>query len=88
MSRWRSTRAAGWLRTCATSAAFPFLVYDIASAPNLAAIANRLAAVQDPVRFDLSSRIARAWVDTDWDLSTTGLLAALEPDLWTFPSRR
>ena len=65
---------------------FPFLVYDIASAPNLAAIANRLAAVQDPVRFDLSSRIARAWVDTDWDLSTTGLLAALEPDLWIFPS--
>ena len=42
--------------------------------------------VQDPVRFDLSSRIARAWVDTDWDLSTTGLLAALEPDLWIFPS--
>ena len=64
---------------------FPFLVYDIESAPNLAAIANRVAAVQDPARLDLSSRIARAWVETDWALSTTGLLAALEPDLWTFP---
>ena len=64
---------------------WPFLVYDLAGVGDLGAIADRLTAVQSPFRDELAARITDAWIDTDWDASTTGLLAALEPDLWTFP---
>ncbi len=64
---------------------WPFLVYDINAAADLGAIANALTALQGPVRAELAARIDSAWADTDWNVTTTGLLSALEPDLWTFP---
>ncbi len=64
---------------------FDFLMYD-AAAPDLAGIANQVTIPQQPARLDLATRIMNAWMTTDWDVGTTGLLAAFQPDLWTFPS--
>jgi hypothetical protein len=67
---------------------WPFLAYDINAAADLGAIADALAALQEPVRAELAARIGSAWAATDWNATTTGLLSALEPDLWTFPDLR
>ena len=64
---------------------FDFLVYD-AAAPDLPGLANQITVPQQSARLDLSTRIMNAWMATDWDVTTTGLLAALQPDLWTFPA--
>lgn len=63
----------------------PFLAFDVDSAPNLAAIVSRLTVSQELVRTELAAAIEDAWLETNWDESTTGLLSALQPDLWTFP---
>ena len=52
---------------------------------DLGAIASSLPGLQEPLRVDLAARIGRAWAATDWSVATTGLLSALQPDLWTFP---
>lgn len=76
---------AGLAQYVRTVDGFDFLVYD-GAAPDLAGIANQITIPQQPARLDLATRIMNAWMATDWDVGTTGLLAALQPDLWTFPS--
>jgi hypothetical protein len=64
---------------------FDYLGYDTTTPGFLNVVLYFLTWDQDAIRRDLAARIATAWEDTDWDTSTTGLLAALQPDLWTFP---
>ena len=64
---------------------FPFLGYDVTTLGFLNLVLYGLRGSRTGVRTDLASRIATAWAGTNWDESTTGLLAALQPDLWTFP---
>ncbi len=66
-------------------AGFPFVALDVDAPADLGAIASRLPAAQEPLRDELVAWIVQAWWNTDWSVATTGLLAALEPDLWTFP---
>jgi hypothetical protein len=66
-------------------AGWPFLGYDLDVSPDMGSIVNRLTGQQQAVRIDLASRIKTAWIATNWDETTTGLLSALQPDLWTFP---
>lgn len=62
-----------------------FLVLDVPAAADLADVANRIAAAQTSVRTELAARISQAWAADPAGEVTTGLLAALLPDLWTFP---
>jgi hypothetical protein len=62
-----------------------FLVLDVPAAADLGDIANGIAAAQTPVRTELAARIAQTWAADPAGEVTTGLLAALLPDLWTFP---
>jgi hypothetical protein len=64
---------------------FPFLGYDVTVPGYLSYVLYWLKQEQEAVRVDLAARIAAVWALTDWDLTTNGLLAALQPDLWTFP---
>ena len=67
-------------------AGWPFLGYDLDVSADMGSIVHSLTAVQQPVRIDLASRLKVAWAATKWDETTTGLLAALQSDLWTFPA--
>ena len=64
---------------------YPFLGYDTTTLGYLNVVLYFLTWDQNAIRNDIAARIATAWAATDWDTSTTGLLAALQPDLWTFP---
>jgi hypothetical protein len=66
-------------------AGWPFLGYDLDVPADMGSIVNRLTGQQQAVRLDLASRIKVAWAGTNWDETTTGLLSALQPDLWAFP---